>query len=344
VGSLGESVGDFALAVDIGGSKIAYALIDVHGKSLGTIGKCPVPFDQDGVADPKRLIATMRRYVDQARRIHGTFHGIGVGLCANVDMNSGTVILSPNLHWHGVAFGPMVEREFRVPVHAAMDCRLAAIGEAIWGAARGLKHFAWVTVGTGYGGSFFFDGKPYEGAHAFAGNFGHVTWDEVNGYPCGCGRKGCVETLVSGPAIARAGEAAARTGSSPKLRELAGDKPVTCEMVFQAERAGDPTATQIISDVIRLLAISVAGLVNTLDLQMIVLGGGVVHGCPEFVERLDRRVRTYLMTDEARRELQVVKETFPNATLFGAAANIFLEQGLLTLSSPWTRMTVKSTI
>jgi glucokinase len=330
MGSSEESVGDFVLAVDIGGSKIACALIDVHGKALGAIDKLPVPFDRDGVADQRRLIAILRRYVGRARRTHGTFRGIGLGLCANVDMSSGTVILSPNLHWQRVAFGPMVEREFGVPVHAAMDCRLAAIGEATWGAARGLKHFAWVTVGTGYGGSFFLDGKLYEGAHAFAGNFGHVTWDEVDGYPCGCGQKGCVETFVSGPAIARAGEAAARTGRSPRLRELAGNKPVTCEAVFQAESAGDPAATQIIDDVLRLLAISVAGLVNTLDLQMIVLGGGVVHGSPDFVERLDRRVRDYLMTEEARRELRVVKETFPNATLFGAAAGVFLEQGLLT--------------
>jgi glucokinase len=320
----------FALGVDIGGTKAAYALIDTNGNLLNAIDKEPVPFDANGIANPEQLLAQIGQYVEQARRQPGVFHGIGLGLCANIDMKTGMVILSPNLHWRNVPFGRRIEEAYGVSVYVSMDVRLAALGEALWGAARGIDYFAWVTVGTGYGGAFFLDGRLYNGAHGFAGNFGHITWDEVNGYPCGCGRKGCIETFVSGPAIARAGEAAARDGRSQMLRELARTGEITCEMVFQAEAAGDQAARQIIADVIRLLAISVSGLVNTLDLQMIVFGGGVVHGSPDFVKRLDRRIRDFLMTEEARRELLVVEETFSNATLFGAAANVFLEKGLMS--------------
>ena len=89
------------------------------------------------------------------------------------------------------------------------------------GAWPGRTQFAWATIGTGYGGYLFLDGKLYGGAHGFAGNFGHFTVDEVNGYPCGCGRRGCLETFVTSPAIAHAGQAALDVGQSPGLRELA---------------------------------------------------------------------------------------------------------------------------
>ena len=318
----------FALAIDIGGSKVAYALIDIQGRLLGSIDKRAVPFYENGVASSEGLIAQMHPYIEQARLRPGTFHGIGMGLCANVDLRTGMVVLAPNLHWRQLPFATLVTEAYQLPVFISMDVRLAALGEAVWGGAKGVKNFAWVTIGTGYGGYFFLDGKLYDGRHAFAGNFGHIPFDEVTGYPCGCGLKGCIETYVSGPAIARTGQAAVDASRSPTLKRLAGKGRVTCESVFQAEAAGDPAAIEIIEQVIRLVAISVAGLVNTLDLDMIVLGGGVTHGSPDFVSRLDRGSRCFLMTEEAKRELVVIKESFPNSTLFGAAANVFMSQGV----------------
>jgi glucokinase-like ROK family protein len=319
----------FALAIDIGGSKVAYALIDIKGELLGGIEKLAVPFDDRGVASQEELIAQMGRFVERAWQRPGIFDGIGIGLCGNVDLQTGTVILAPNLHWRHAPMMNLVAQSYRVPVAISMDVRLAALGEAVWGGAKGVRNFAWVTVGTGYGGYFFLDGKLYDGRHAFAGNFGHIPVDEVAGYPCGCGLRGCIETYVSGPAIARAAQAAIAANRSPTLARLAGDGKATCEMVFQAEAAGDPVAVEIIEQVIRMVAKSVAGLVNTLDLEMIVFGGGVTKGSRDFVFRLDQAIRSLLMTEEARRELVIIQESYPNSTLFGAAANVFISQGLL---------------
>jgi predicted NBD/HSP70 family sugar kinase len=316
---------DFALAVDIGGTKIEIACIDRRGKLLTSIAKQRVPFGPDGCADPGGLIDILAPYAQQSRSQPGRCAGIGLSVCGNIDPESGEAVLVPNLHWRNLPFGQMVAEALELPVYSATDVRMAALAEALWGGAQGVRNFLWATVGTGYGGYLWLNGELYGGAHGFAGNFGHITLDEVNGFPCGCGRKGCVETFVSGPAIARAGQAALEAGRSPALARLGQDGRVTSAMVFQAEAAGDAEAQAIVAQVIRLIAINLGGVVNLLDLEMIVMGGGVTHGSPDFVERVSRRIRDFLMTVEARRDLKVIHESFPNAALFGAAAHVFAE-------------------
>jgi predicted NBD/HSP70 family sugar kinase len=320
---------DFALAVDIGGTKVEIACIDQGGQLLTPISKHRVPFGPDGCAEARGLIDILASYARQNRSQAGRCAGVGLAVCGNIDPESGEAVLVPNLHWRNLPFGPMVAEALELPVYAATDVRMAALAEAIWGGARGVRNFLWATVGTGYGGYLWLNSELYGGSHGFAGNFGHITLDEINGFPCGCGRKGCVETFVSGPAIARAGQAALEAGRSPALARLAQNGRVTSAMVFQAEAAGDAEAQAILAQVIRLIAINLGGVVNLLDLDMIVMGGGVTHGSPDFVERVSRRIRDFLMTAEARRDLQVVHESFSNATLFGAAAHVFVEAGII---------------
>jgi glucokinase len=268
-------------------------------------------------------------HADAAKRLVGRPVPLGVSICGNIDTVTGEAVLVANLRWYNVPFGQMLRDRFGLPVYAETDVRQAALAEAIWGVARGARHFAWATVGTGYGGYLFLDGKLYPGSHGFAGNFGHVAWDEVNGYPCGCGQWGCFETFVAGPAIARAGQLAVDKQRSPTLAELAAGERVTARMVFDAVEAGDPAAAAIIDEVIRLICINLSGLVNLLDVEMIVMGGGVVQATPWFVERISTRIRSYLMTVEAKRDLRIERESFPNSALWGAAANVFAKQAIL---------------
>jgi glucokinase len=197
-----------------------------------------------------------------------------------------------------------------------------------------VRDFAWCTIGTGFGGYFYLNNCMVGGLHGFAGNFGHITLDEINGYPCGCGRRGCFETFVAGPAIARAGQSAAGSGRSPLLAQLAGDGPVTTRMVFQAEASGDPASVEIIKDVIRLIAINLGGVVTLLDLKMIVMGGGVVTATPDFIQRICARIQDFLMTEEAKRDLEIAKESFYNSALYGAAADFFIREGILPPENP----------
>lgn len=327
---MGASDRRYALAVDIGGTKMDVACIDTQGNFLTPLSKARVPFDDNDVADAEGLIRMLAPYVEEACALEGAFEGIGMSVCGNIDPLTGEGVLIPNLHWRNVPFGAMVAEAFRLPVFAATDVRMATIAEALWGKARGVQNFAWVTIGTGYGGYLFLNGRLYDGSHSFAGNFGHITWDEIHGALCGCGRKGCVETFVAGPGIARLGQAALNKNQSPALARLAGGGPVTTRMVFQAEAEGDPAAREIIAQVIRLISINLGGVVNLLDLDMLVIGGSVSRGSEDFIDRINKRIRDYLMTEEARRDLQVIGESFTNSALVGAAADVFLRKGILS--------------
>lgn len=324
-----DTTQNFALAVDIGGTKAAFALIDAQGCRMTSAEKHFVPFDGQGIADPHGLLAIMQPYVDQAKAMPGRFGGIGLSVCGNIDLDTGLAVLVPNLHWRYLPFGQMVRDAFGVPVFAATDVRMALLAEVLWGAASSANHVAWATVGTGYGGYLYLDGKLYGGTHGYAGNFGHTTWDEIHGSMCGCGKRGCFETYVAGPAIAAAGQRSAEIGDSPLLRQAAEASRVTSADVFWAEAQGDPAAHAIIENVIRLISINLGGVVNTLDLDIIVMGGGVVNACQDFVQRIQHRIRDFLMTDEAKRDLRVVKESFENSALVGAAADVFLRTGVL---------------
>ena len=322
---------EFALAVDIGGTKVDFGFINLSGKKLFSLEKQYVPFDVDGVANPNKLINMIAPYVNKAKELPGKFKGIGISCCGNIDMVTGLAVLVANLHWRNVPLGEMARTAFNLPVFTATDVRMAAIGEVAWGAAKNVDNFAWATIGTGYGGYLYLNGKFYDGYHGFAGNFGHTTLDELNGYPCGCGRKGCFETFVAGPGIAREGQKAADTKKSQFLKNISTKRKITTRDVFDGEIAGDAVSHQIIENIIRLISINLGGIVNTLDLEMIIIGGGVINASENLVSRIDSRIRGFLMTDEAKQDLKIAKESFSNSALFGAAADVFYRQGILEL-------------
>jgi len=317
------------LAVDIGGTSLRLGLINREGKLIGDIARYDVPFANDGAADVRGILVLMAEHVERARPIVSGELRVGISLCGNVDLASGDAILVPNLHWRNLPFGKLVSQRFQLPVCIATDVRQAVLAEATWGAGAKERNFAWATVGTGYGGYLFLNGRLYGGAHGFAGNFGHTTYDEINGHPCGCGRRGCFETFVAGPAIARAGQAAHEAGESVILSSLADEGKVSTRAVFHAIELGDPIAARIIDEAIRLICINLGGVVNLLDIRLIVMGGGVTKAAPWLVQRINSDIRAFLMTVEAQRELKIVRESTANAALWGAAAHVFAVEGAL---------------
>ncbi len=320
---------DPVLAVDIGGTSLRLGLINAGGQLIGEIARYDVPFGADGAGDLDGILSIMAAHVGRARGAISGELQIGISLCGNVDLETGDAVLVPNLGWRNLPFGKLVSRRFQLPVCVATDVRQAVLAEAVWGHGADERNFAWATVGTGYGGYLFLNGQLYGGAHGFAGNFGHTTYDEINGHPCGCGRRGCFETFVAGPAIAHAGQQAREAGRSLILSSLAIDGAVSTRAVFQAIELGDPVATQIVADAIRLICINLGGVVNLLDIKLIVMGGGVTKAAPWLVERVNDEIRAYLMTAEAQTELRVVRESTANAALWGAAAHSFAAAGIL---------------
>lgn len=319
------------LAVDIGGTKMDIAFIDQSGSYLGPPERFSVPFDVNGVADPEKILDILEPYVKKGKEEIPDFPGIGMSICGNIDKFTGEAVLVANLYWRNIPFGQMARERFGVPVYPATDVHMALVAEVLWGHAKGYKNVAWMTLGTGYGGYLFLDGKLFDGSHGFAGNLGHGIYGERTGDLCGCGQRGCFESYVAGPAISNQGQIVADNGRSRILRDLTikyGQK-VTTKMVFEAEALGDHEAKQILDEVVRKLGISLSSMVNLLDLEMIVLGGGVLKGSPDFLERVDQRVRQFCMTEEAKRDLIIVEESFDNSALVGAGAYVFIQNKLL---------------
>jgi glucokinase len=161
------------------------------------------------------------------------------------------------------------------PVWLEMDAQVTALGEAWQGAGAGAGELVYVVVGTGVGAGLLIQGQIYQGWSGTAGEFGHTTLDP-RGPRCNCGNTGCLEALASGPAIAQQAQLALDQGRTSLIREL--QPPLTAEMVMQAARLGDPLAGEIIRQTAEYLGAALANLLNLLNPEVIVLGGGVIQG------------------------------------------------------------------
>jgi glucokinase len=176
----------------------------------------------------------------------------------------------------------------------------------------------YITVSTGIGGGVVLDGRLYRGADTYAGEIGHMIVDP-EGAPCGCGRRGCLEAMASGTAIARAGAEAVRKGNH-RIREMSAGSAPRAEHVFAACREGDEAASRIVNEMVRYLAIGIANIVHLFNPRTVVVGGGVARAGDVLFTPLRERVRTYLMPSFAETFDLRPAELGEDAGVIGAAA------------------------
>jgi glucokinase len=260
--------GRTAIGIDLGGTKVAGVVTDADGRVLGREER-PTPEDAGGIMEA----------------IHGTVGAllgrgepaaVGVGAAGLVDFASGTLAFAPNLPLRRVPIRDLVAERSGLPCVVDNDANAAAWGEYRLGAGRRSRHMLLVTVGTGIGGGIVLEDSVYRGAHGFAAEIGHVIV-EPNGPPCGCGNLGCWEQVASGRALDRLGREEAARHPEGAVADLAGGGAVTGVHVTDAARGGDAAAIRIVEEVGRRLGQGLAGLVNILDPDLIVIGGGVAE-------------------------------------------------------------------
>ena len=299
-----------AIGIDVGGTKTAAARVDALGKVLAR-EVLPTPADDMG--------ATLDTMVKTARAVMTPdVRAVGVAAAGLVESSTGILRFAPNLAWRDAPLVAHLETELRLPVVADNDNTAAAWGEYRFGAGRGHADILLVGVGTGIGGGIVSGGKLFRGAHGFAGDIGHIVMDP-DGPLCGCGNHGCWEQLASGQAVVRAGRRAVLDGAETSLVERSGGqaKRVTGLMVTEAARAGDAVAVSILTDVGRWLGTGIAGLVNVLDPEIVVLAGGVANagelllqparaGFHDAVEAVDHRPDVPLVLAELGGDTGVV--------------------------------------
>jgi glucokinase len=257
-----------AVGVDIGGTKIAALRISAEGE-IRARTVMPTPATDQTEAMPAIEAAA-------AAVLEDGVAAIGVGMAGLIDVRSGVLLSAPNLAWRNMGVSEDLAARFGLPVTVDNDATAAAWGESRLGASRGSDDSLFVGVGTGIGGGIVAGGRLIRGAHGLAGEIGHIIV-EPDGPLCGCGNRGCWEQVASGLAIARAGRRAVTEEPGSPIARLAGGDPrrATGELVTEAARKGDAAAVAILATVGRRLGEGIAGLVNVLDPDVVVVGGGV---------------------------------------------------------------------
>ncbi|MEX2417117.1 MAG: ROK family glucokinase [Actinomycetota bacterium] len=264
-----EGLASEALGIDLGGTKISAFRVAEDG-SVSARQTVETPAD-DSEAIFEAVVASAKEVSG------GEVVAVGIGAAGMIDFRAGVLRYAPNLAWRDFPVVERVSKALGLPCLVDNDANVAAWGEYKFGAGVGSKHMLLVTVGTGIGGGIVDGGRMFRGAHGFAAEIGHIIV-EPGGPPCGCGNLGCWEQVASGSAITRMGRNAVRSHAKSLLAEMAENdvSKVTGAMVTEAAKKGDPVSVEIIATAAQRLGEGIAGLVNVLDPEIVVVGGGVI--------------------------------------------------------------------
>jgi glucokinase len=260
----------YAIGLDVGGTKIAAGVVSGHGELLERVAR---PTPRSGPGEPTLRLTL--QLVDELRRRYPGVQAIGAGAAGMIDWPDGHIRWAPNNSYRDLPLRAILSAETGLPAVVDNDANAAAWAEACVGAGVGHRDLLVLTVGTGIGAGLILGGRLYRGATGIGGEAGHIIVDPA-GPRCGCGSAGCLEALGSGSALSRAGREAAGRDPDGTLARLAGGAGhVTGETVSEAARGGDATALAIFARAGHWLGIGIASLVSLLDIELVVIGGGL---------------------------------------------------------------------
>ena len=257
-----------------------------------------------------------------ASTVPAGIHSIGICAPGPLDPKTGVVLNPPNLPcWRDFPLAEKIVSLYHVPVQVDNDANAAALAETRWGAARGYRYVFYATIGTGIGTGIVLDGRIYHGNTGSAGEGGHVSID-YRGPQCSCGKRGCIEVLAAGPAIGARARAKIAEDSRSTILELAmGDvASVTSEFVGKAYAAGDPLAREILQETVDMLTPWLGNIVDLLDPDVLVMGGGVAAMLMPFFGEIKNRLPGWCVNPRASEIPLVMAHYGADAGIAGAAA------------------------
>ena len=269
----------YVVGIDIGGTKLATVVADSTGHILSKVRK-PTLAERGPAYAIQSLFEMVRETVGLANLEQSEVSAIGVSCGGPLDTKTGVVYSPPNLPgWDALPLKARLESEFQMPVTIENDANASALAEYRFGGGRGYNALLYMTMSTGIGGGIVIDGHIYRGANDSAGEVGHQIL-LPDGPPCGCGKRGCLEALCSGPAIARRAQAAihaqitdTKTSATTLLNLADGHiEDVKSEHVLAAARTGDALSLQLINETAYYMGWGIANLVNILNPDIVLLG------------------------------------------------------------------------
>jgi len=264
----------FRIGIDIGGTGIQVGVVDGRGtiiaeESIPTRKDLPFPTQVAQIAQCARAA------IAAAGLTEDDIESVGIGI-PGIGGRNGEIIKCTNMDWNHVPFGAEFAKHMNKPVHIANDADVAALAESVAGVSAGTSSSVFITIGTGIGSGIILNGKIWNGAHGIGGELGHVIM-RLDGVPCTCGNNGCLERYCSATALIRMGlEAAEKHPGSLIVQMVEGNlSAIKAKTIIDAARENDPVALEVYQTYISYLSQAVASVVNFLDPEVIVLGGGV---------------------------------------------------------------------
>jgi glucokinase len=313
--------GEYVVGVDLGGTKILSGVFD---HSLECVGTAKLSTKSQRGVDKviERIARCAQDAVDEADLTLKQVAGIGIGAPGAVDFDSGTVIFAPNLEgWKEIPLKKELEKILGVPVFVENDCNISALGVYVAELKSKPRSMVGVFVGTGIGGGLIIDGELYSGSGHTAGEVGHMIL-EVSGPKCGCGNKGCFEALASRTAIFQQIKAGVKEGQKTLLTEMLGDDLADLRSgdLRKAIRRGDKFVDRIIEGAAEYIGIATANLINILNPEVMVLGGGVIEALSdEMMSVIIETAKDYAMPGTLKGVEIIASKLGDNAGITGAA-------------------------
>lgn len=295
------------VGVNIGGTKVAAGLVNANGEILSH-ERVPMVSNGSAQGGLNAVLAAIAKVIPNGS---GEVQGIGICAPGPLDPATGVVLNPPNVPcWRNFPLAQAVQKLHSVPVKVDNDANAAALAETRWGAARGCKYVFYATIGTGIAAGIVLDGKIYHGRTGSAAEGGHVSID-YRGPLCGCGKPGCIEVLASGTAIAQRARERVSAGEKSCISDLVGGDigAISGETVARAYGAGDPLAREILADAAEMLSVWLSNMIDLLDPDIIVIGGGAAALYRPFFDQIRARVPSITLNPRAN-EVPIVSARY----------------------------------
>ena len=304
----------YKFGVDVGGTTVKIGLFSGDGKLEEKYEIATDKSDQ-GAHIIEHIAAKLDDII--AKESYGILDCMGVGIGLPGPVDRGMILGCVNLGWGIFSIVEEFSKAFHnVPVYAGNDANIAALGEYVAGAGKGMKNMIMVTLGTGVGGGIIIDGRILEGANGGAGEIGHIPVNPQEQDTCGCGKKGCLEQYASATGIVRIAE---------KLRKENGNTALpagcTAKQVFDYAKEGDELAMQAVEELGRYLGLALASCACVLNPEGIVIGGGVSRAGRILLDVTEKNFQTYVFKP-CRNVKFSLAELGNDAGIYGAAAMV----------------------
>ncbi len=281
----------YAIGIDLGGTKILTALVNRETGEVVDFVKKKTKKEKGASKIIHKMVESIEELLSNNNLEQKDISSIGVGAAGQNDRENGILIAAPNLDCYNLNIRKELQNHFNIPVYLGNDVEIAAIGEMKFGAAKGCKDFVCVFVGTGVGSAIVKNGQIITGATGTAGEIGHIIVD-LNGRPCACGAHGCLEAYASRSAIETRIEGALKKGRKSCISEyLEEGKNITSSMIQKSIEREDDLVTQCVAEAAEYLSGGIASIINFINPELIVLGGGLINAVDFFYQKTIKKAR-----------------------------------------------------